>query len=196
MIRCSSWISTRKWKKSSYYNLIDLFLHSEASLRDKMRISFMTHEQKQVHVSSKKTWLFRPTHGLDAAGGSSRVMLGGGISGYDSGGIVIFFSRICGGCSGATSPTSESMPWQFKRRPCRKSGKMWEESLNIRFGARKISHTWIFATCEAWVNSTNIEACRRMMVSWRRCQMVSEASKQYGCREAGGITTQIVQKNA
>lgn len=156
----------KKMEKSSYYNLIDLFLHSEASLRDKMRISFMTHEQKQVHVSSKKTWLFRPTHGLDAAGGSSRVMLGGGISGLirdlELGEIVIFFFRICGCCSGATSPTSESMPWQFKRRPCRKSRKMWEESLNIRFGARKISHTWILQL----VRPGSIPPISRLVVVW------------------------------
>jgi len=129
------------------------------------------------------------SHVFDAAGGSSRVMLGGAFLVWqrdlELGEIVAFLVAVQG-------------QQALLRKVClaNSRGGLAEKVENV--GTKRSKHQiWCkknqphldLATCEAWVNSTNIEACRRMMVSWRRCQMVFEASKQYGSREAGGIAT-------
>lgn len=106
--------TNKKWEKSSY-NLIDVLFNSEAtsSLRDSfLNFHFMTHEQKSSRLPRFRRcrWKFK--------GYAWRCIFG-----LAKGSWTWWNCRIFGGCSGATSPTSESMPCKFKRRPCRKSGK-------------------------------------------------------------------------
>lgn len=184
IIRCSSWIPTKNEKAS--YNSIDIMLlNSEAtsSLRDSWEFHFMTHEPKN---KSSPTF---STLQVEVQGLCLEVPFW-----FDKGILnLFFFVAFLVAVQGQQA---------LLRKVClaNSRGGLAEKVENV--GKKSKNQIWCkknqphldLATCEAWVNSTNIEACRRMMVSWRRCQMVFEASKQYGSREAGGTTTQIVQK--
>ncbi len=83
--------------------------------------------------------------------------------------VTFFMTGLFDGCLlRGNKPYFGKYALQIQEEALQIEGNKWSEKcLKIRFGVRKISHTWGLATCEAWINSTNIEACRRMMVSWR-----------------------------